>query len=48
MQDFVNKLKILMRNIYTFDLNFAEKHAITESRFVKSKLENMRRKVELL
>lgn len=46
MENIINKLKILMKEIYNFEVKFAEKYNITELRFVKSGLEKMRRDVE--
>jgi hypothetical protein len=48
MENTIDKLKILMYQIYAMSCRFAEKHAISEIPLVKSKLEKMKRECEML
>jgi hypothetical protein len=48
MENVINKLKILMHKTYAISCRFAEKHAISELKLVKSKLDKMKRKCEML
>ena len=48
METIINKTKIILKWIYNFELNLATKHNLLESRLIKSKLDKMRKEVEML
>jgi hypothetical protein len=48
MENAINKLKIIMKRIYAIECRIAEKHAISESRLVKLRLNKMKRECEML